>query len=959
MFWLLTALLYGAIYVLIDIIRPKPKLENARPAGLGDFQFPTATEGREVPLVWGEAVLKGPNVVWYGDFRQGPRKKKVKTGMFSHQDVVIGYEYSVGMHLAICRGPVDELVSIRLGDRALTLGRVGTGVMNINAPEALGGQELGQGGIVANGTFYSGAETDTQNAYLQSQLGTDIPAFRGTCCYVFEGGYVGTSTSIPALAFVVRRIPDGLNLAAYSPGSELVNDHDANIANVIYEIMTDTEWGLQIPSSAINIPNFQAVGVMLAEEGNGFSMVLDRGMEAVELLQELERQADGLIYFDKTSAQWCIALARDNYDPDDLTLFDETNTAEVASFSRATWEETCNQVHVKYANREENYRDSYAIAQDIANYQIQNATIATEVVYPGVKDGPLANKLAWRDLRALSYPLAKAELILNRTAYALLPGSVFRFSNAKLSVVDMVMRVTRVDYGNLADGKVRVDCLQDIFAVTSGVFANPPSSGWGEPAEYPGVLELEDILAFEAPYQLVNQDTWRPSLEVRIWHGARNPGGGTTYLVPYYRTGATRPLTGAFAEDDQGVYAFCLAGTLESDIPAYYSTDARPAHQQIHVTNNAPDDLTTLIGNGSSADVSDLLNIVYIDGEFIGYEDVLGPTSDLRLDDLHRGLFHTAPKAHAAGTRVWFIGQTGGNLTGFDIPTGDIKVDTRLYGKNRRGLYVVEDPPIVETDLQSISRVPMAPRDPELNTVYAPASVSLDVNHATGTGLSGDDNRSIQVDIVPRYWRSTDVVVTEVNLLNVLQWLGDDPEFDYVLVLDPEGTPVFTPVLTVVATDGSPTAYLLRNAVIEALGPGVVIPDTAQLQVTARHTYNGTAYTNPVKMLHDFALTSGLQTAALIFGAIPVSTSSTGIVFNETGTYTFDIHYILPSSGIVEANVNGGGWATLIAAGLTTGTLAVTATDSIQLRFSVAPTADQFFDIVGPTAETGYGVLLS
>ena len=49
-FWF-TLLLFVASLVLSELLRPKPKTEESRPAGLGDFQFPTATETRMIPIL--------------------------------------------------------------------------------------------------------------------------------------------------------------------------------------------------------------------------------------------------------------------------------------------------------------------------------------------------------------------------------------------------------------------------------------------------------------------------------------------------------------------------------------------------------------------------------------------------------------------------------------------------------------------------------------------------------------------------------------------------------------------------------------------------------------------------------------------------------------------------------------------------------------------------------------------
>lgn len=53
-----------------------PKPPNAKPASLSDFDVPTADQGRPIPVVFGTVTVTGPNVIWYGDLRADPIKKK-------------------------------------------------------------------------------------------------------------------------------------------------------------------------------------------------------------------------------------------------------------------------------------------------------------------------------------------------------------------------------------------------------------------------------------------------------------------------------------------------------------------------------------------------------------------------------------------------------------------------------------------------------------------------------------------------------------------------------------------------------------------------------------------------------------------------------------------------------------------------------------------------------------------
>ena len=71
MAWLY-ALYFVAALVISYSLSPKP--QNAKPAGIGDVQLPTAEVGREIPVLFGTRNISGPNVVWYGDLRTVPVK---------------------------------------------------------------------------------------------------------------------------------------------------------------------------------------------------------------------------------------------------------------------------------------------------------------------------------------------------------------------------------------------------------------------------------------------------------------------------------------------------------------------------------------------------------------------------------------------------------------------------------------------------------------------------------------------------------------------------------------------------------------------------------------------------------------------------------------------------------------------------------------------------------------------
>lgn len=70
--WWAVAIVVAAVVSIVTA----PKPENSPPAGLNEFDIPTADVGREIPVLFGTRDIKGANVVWYGDLSVDPIVKK-------------------------------------------------------------------------------------------------------------------------------------------------------------------------------------------------------------------------------------------------------------------------------------------------------------------------------------------------------------------------------------------------------------------------------------------------------------------------------------------------------------------------------------------------------------------------------------------------------------------------------------------------------------------------------------------------------------------------------------------------------------------------------------------------------------------------------------------------------------------------------------------------------------------
>jgi VCBS repeat-containing protein len=118
----------------------------------------------------------------------------------------VGYRYYAGMHMALCHGPADKLIRIRVGDKDAWVGAATGGGLDIDAPDLFGGDRR-EGGISGTVDIEMGAPGQLQNSYLASKLGTELlPAFRGVVCAVLRQVYMGLNPYLKDWAWLMQRV---------------------------------------------------------------------------------------------------------------------------------------------------------------------------------------------------------------------------------------------------------------------------------------------------------------------------------------------------------------------------------------------------------------------------------------------------------------------------------------------------------------------------------------------------------------------------------------------------------------------------------------------------------------------------------------------------------------------------------------------------------------------------------
>jgi len=937
-----TLLLFAATLLISEYLVPKPDIENALPAGLGDFQFPTATEGRPEPIVFGTVLCKGPNVVWYDDLVVTPIVDKVKTGLWSSKKVITGFTYKLGLQMAICGGragdAAGELVFLRVfigenefsntgGANPLGAG-ISSGTAAFDNPTFFGGEGVGNGGVVGSVTFRPGSRTQSIPSYLSTHqvVFGKTPRYTDAAYALAERVEIGNTTQIAPWWFEVRRMPDPLGLGA---NNTVNSGNDLNPVSAIVELITNDDWGFKQSMSKVDTSAFTTAAATLKAEGMGISLNMDRVIDAKDLKRNIERMIDAVVFQDRATGLWTITLVRDG-DASVLAL-NSSNVIAVKKFGRGMFNDTSNEVMTKYQQRDREYADSYGRAQDLGNVTQRGGLIVSQTVnYTGCKDPALAQVLADRDLLTLSYPLARATLVVNRDAWVVNPGKVVDWTDTNLGLVAKRFRVNKLNLGTILDGRITLDLTEDVFAIGVPAFSTPDAGQWTPPSTTLAVYDLDSppqALIFEAPRAIVVRDPDSPTLEPRLWFSLRNKADGA---IQYDIETSTNVIRG-------GSGAFMLMAEVATTVGVSGSTTTF----EIEAGADVIADIVAQFADISAADVgSSLAQLVLIGDEFIGVQNITDLGSTLRFDAAYRAFLDSVPESHAIGDPVYLIFVGGGLTDGVEV-NGTFRLITEgLSGA------LLDDGDAFSKVITLADRFnqPYPVARMTMNGSVFPSSIDWDTIQGSPVPFDG---RGLRLSFVRRDFRLADEVAKHVDETSLP---GDFPTVnttEFRVTLNPDVGSTWTGAWA----SASSNAIGLSRA--EAIWTFNDNPASIEVTKDVRHTVDAVVIQGSA-IVHTFTIAGG--TAGKNYLGRMDDATVQNFTAPDTGTYAFDIGADLLNGGIVEAQINGGGYSTVIAASGSSGSLVgVNATDSVDVRHTgVNGNADFALLLIDPPTSTGF-----
>lgn len=467
---------------------------------------------------------------------------------------------------------------------------------------------------------------------------------------------------------------------------------DMNPIHVIRECLTDQDWGMGYQDDDIDEASFEAASATIFEEEMGVSLLWDRQISIEDFVQEVLKHISATLYVSRTTGKFVIKLARDDYSESDLVELNPSNVESIQNYRQPSTDELVNQVTVNYWDQATS-TDASVTVQDIALVQMHGSIIGTTNDYPGFTNRRNATLAAQRDLKALSTPLVSCTITANLDAVDLNPGDVFKLVWPDYDLAGLVMRVIKIGFGDGRQNRVRIDAVQDVFAVPEiAVVAQPPTD-WVDPVG--SAQPIEDRIVQEAPYyELVRQR----GLDVVDALMDERPEAGflmaTAARPSTDSINATLSVDAGNGYDDSATVDFPPSADLAEDMPQ-------------------AEESTVAITDGDDLDEAEVGQIAQIGTEIVKILAV----SDESVT-LGRGCLDTVPQNHSSGDRLIIWDQYAASD---DVEYADSdEIDVKLLTNTGADSLASDAAPVDEVEFDQRAYRPYPPGNLKANTVFYP-----------------------------------------------------------------------------------------------------------------------------------------------------------------------------------------------------------------------------------------------
>lgn len=503
----------------------------------------------------------------------------------------------------------------------------------------------------------------------------------------------------------VRSIEGSVYLAAgqyravYQRDRTTYDYGNANPAHIIYECLTNNDWGLGLQAEQIDTASFIAAADTLFDEELGLSLLWSSATDMEAFLGQILSHIDGNCGVDPATGKIYLSLVRGGYSLDGLLELNEDNCV-ITRFQRKALSETFNEVVVTWTNPE-NEQEETVTVHDLANYAAQGILKSSASNYYGVRSAALALRLALRDLTRGAAPLASFEVEANRVAWNRKPGDVVKISYPEYGIVGLPVRVLVVDYGKPGSSKVKLSLVEDVFETPDSAYVDVP--GTLPPDEVTTPNPLKFIQTGAVPYYLISAEVGSAEASAVATSEAYNLVlGGPNGVIQSIEMHT--PVVDAL-----GNTTYQYQNTLEVPGRAVLSTPLSPEITSTGVGfsgligNGAPV-AGSLVWLGTTPSMSELCVVQSVEGTLT----------------LRRGVLDTTPKTWIAGTPMWFI-TPGQELYDPAIRLVGQAANYKLLPVNQAGTFRQDWAQVTTITPDNRQHRPYRPANVSINGDYWPA----------------------------------------------------------------------------------------------------------------------------------------------------------------------------------------------------------------------------------------------
>ena len=474
------------------------KKRNEKKAAASPSPIPYITESDVIPVVFGTVNITGPAIVE----ATGPRKSSSDAEL-SGDDILYWWEWNF-VRVVLCHGRIDAAY-IRIDSEGVqSLNPSVTDYQNISAD---GGKTTPQLllGWLARGDLAPGAPPAAPSSLsFLSWGGSTLRhpsiayALVHTWRYAITRGDNALFSSKPQfpteVTWLVQRInyrhgQSGItgwtDTVQWQPSLAMIAPTDPteynqmNPAHMLRELLTDRVWGLGLDESLIDETSFAASAQTLFDEGFGLSFLWAQETSAEDFALEILRHIDGLLFQEPSTGQYVLRLVREGSN----ALFDLTSPSQIISppeYSRPSYSSLASRVTVINSSLRFS-RDTAITVHNLALTE-QIGDVPVTIRYDGVYLNELAERIASRDLRRLSTPLATVRMSVTWSAGKdIRNGDRVTWAWPQYGIVSMSLRVVGVTYGELNASSVTLDCIEDVLAPLSSLYATPVPTVYSPP----------------------------------------------------------------------------------------------------------------------------------------------------------------------------------------------------------------------------------------------------------------------------------------------------------------------------------------------------------------------------------------------------------------------------------------------------------------------------------------------